>query len=506
MEDGKEVPSPIFLPHDDNSILKDSIRSCIKDDSNGDGGDMNMTTSYQLPTELSLCFLGTSAGMPTKHRNTSATLLKLGGTSILVDAGEGVQRQLQFVLGSHKLRQLQRIFITHLHGDHIYGLSGLILGIHNQARTQLLQQVEKTKKKKTTTRRQHEILEDPSDGIPNTLQIYGPPGLYHYIASSLLLSCTKLTCLKIQVFELVGGRVKRISSSSSTPSIQQQTNTTQQQRLRDPFGNNISSDEYPEYHNHFLERHSIVAENGIWTIADKPPSLTREMIQKGKGYHHQYQGSSHNSTSSSSIQRLDRLTIRAAEVDHLPGIATFGYVVEEDEPPRNIDAAKAKALGVSPRNKQYELLKHGFSVLPDLLLDKEYDELATMEKEGAASSTSTSEWMQLVHPEQVLKPQFKRARKVAIVGDNRNWTRQMIDIARDADVLVHEATLVEEDYIVRRWSFCFYLLVFDYVLPDSLFFNCHIFFVPTIERPFDGRHGRSSKRRLQCRLAGPKSH
>ncbi|KAG7343696.1 ribonuclease Z [Nitzschia inconspicua] len=401
-----QVLTPIFLP-DDETVLRDSIRSCIKhDEYSGD------TTSRLLPSEMSLCFLGTSAGIPSRYRNTSATLLRLGGTSFLFDAGEGVQRQFQFVMGTQKLAKLQRIFITHLHADHIFGLPGLVLGLHDKARAQYMNGLfdnKRSEKKPHRSRTEHDNHnnnnneddndDDNQDKIsPFVIQIYGPPGLYHYIASSLLLSCTKLVYLKLQVYELVGGRVRRVASPLK-----------QQQRIRDPF-----SDEYPEYsYAGQIERKRIQAQDGIWTIEDKPPPLTRDMIiDQRRG-------------SRVATQRLDRLRIRAAEVDHLPGIVTFGYVVEEDDPPRNIDPEAAKAAGVSPQNRNYELLKHGFAVQPDMDGFEDNEE---------------------VHPHQVLKPSFKRARKVAIVGDNRNWTRQMTQIAQHADVLVHEATLTEENY------------------------------------------------------------
>lgn len=100
---------------------------------------------------------------------------------------------------------------------------------------------------------------------------------------------------------------------------------------------------------------------------------------------------------------------------------SFGFVVEEEEPPRNVDPEKAKALGVLPKGRKYDLLKHGFSV-------------------------QTEDGERSVHPEQVLKPRNKRARKVTITGDNRGWTSQMYEISQLSDVLVHEATLVKEDY------------------------------------------------------------
>lgn len=75
---------------------------------------------------MEIIFLGTSAGVPTKSRNVSAIALveSKGSSWHLIDCGEGTQHQL---MHSHlTLNSLSTIFITHLHGDHCYGLPGLL--------------------------------------------------------------------------------------------------------------------------------------------------------------------------------------------------------------------------------------------------------------------------------------------------------------------------------------------------------------------------------------------
>ncbi|MEI4770822.1 ribonuclease Z [Psychrobacillus sp. FJAT-51614] len=76
---------------------------------------------------MKILFLGTGAGMPSKQRNTTATVLKLldeRGTFWMFDCGEATQHQI--LRTSLKPRKLEKLFITHLHGDHIYGLPGLL--------------------------------------------------------------------------------------------------------------------------------------------------------------------------------------------------------------------------------------------------------------------------------------------------------------------------------------------------------------------------------------------
>ena len=75
---------------------------------------------------MKLTFLGTSAGKPTRDRNVSALALELDQDNkwYLFDCGEATQHQL---LHTHlSIGKLDTIFITHLHGDHYYGLPGLL--------------------------------------------------------------------------------------------------------------------------------------------------------------------------------------------------------------------------------------------------------------------------------------------------------------------------------------------------------------------------------------------
>jgi ribonuclease Z len=73
--------------------------------------------------DLSVVFAGTAGSVPTARRGLPATLIRRGGDRILVDCGEGTQRQLIRSVG---LTDLDEIFITHLHVDHWLGLPGLI--------------------------------------------------------------------------------------------------------------------------------------------------------------------------------------------------------------------------------------------------------------------------------------------------------------------------------------------------------------------------------------------
>jgi ribonuclease Z len=75
---------------------------------------------------LQVTFLGTSAGVPTRARNVSCVALRLTqrGEVWLFDCGEGTQHQL--LRSDLNISQISRIFITHMHGDHMLGLMGLL--------------------------------------------------------------------------------------------------------------------------------------------------------------------------------------------------------------------------------------------------------------------------------------------------------------------------------------------------------------------------------------------
>lgn len=75
---------------------------------------------------MQITFLGTSSGVPTRARNVSSIALRLPQRAEiwLFDCGEGTQHQ--FLRSDLKVSQISRIFITHLHGDHIFGLTGLL--------------------------------------------------------------------------------------------------------------------------------------------------------------------------------------------------------------------------------------------------------------------------------------------------------------------------------------------------------------------------------------------
>ncbi|WP_330204417.1 ribonuclease Z [Cyanobacterium sp. Dongsha4] len=108
---------------------------------------------------MEVTFLGTSSGVPTKSRNVSSVALRLTqrGEIWLFDCGEGTQHQL--LRSDLRTSQLKKIFITHMHGDHVFGLMGLLASCGLGA--------------------------DAKD-----IELFGPPGIEPYLKSCMKYSYT----------------------------------------------------------------------------------------------------------------------------------------------------------------------------------------------------------------------------------------------------------------------------------------------------------------------------
>lgn len=125
---------------------------------------------------MEMLFLGTGSGVPSKDRNVSAMALMLlqeQNSIWLFDCGEATQHQI--LRTSIKPRKINKIFITHMHGDHIFGLPGFLSSRSFQ-------------------------------GGDNLLTVYGPIGIKEYIETSLKVSGTHLS-YPLSVIEFSEGKL-----------------------------------------------------------------------------------------------------------------------------------------------------------------------------------------------------------------------------------------------------------------------------------------------------------
>ncbi|MCB5080812.1 ribonuclease Z [Streptococcus mutans] len=109
---------------------------------------------------MEIQFLGTGAGQPAKARNVSSLVLKLLdelNEIWMFDCGEGTQRQI--LETTIKPRKIRKIFITHLHGDHVFGLPGFL------------------------SSRAFQANDEQTD-----VDIYGPVGIKHLVMASICTS------------------------------------------------------------------------------------------------------------------------------------------------------------------------------------------------------------------------------------------------------------------------------------------------------------------------------
>jgi ribonuclease Z len=235
-----------------------------------------------------------------------------------------------------------------MHGDHVFGLPGLLLTIQ---------------------------MANITAYEKRDLEIYGPVGLYNYISTALSLTNSDIRTMNVHIYELMGGTMRSMRNGGNRK-------------------------QFHDFHHKRLHRKSLPQnEDGTWTLSQPFEITTPELALK------------HSSTPSG-------LYIKAAEIHHVPQLQCFGYTFEEPKTlPLRIDMDKVRASDITLKKDHFKLLKARFPV----------------ELDGRQ-----------VRPEDFCVDVYAR-RKVTVLGDCCLVPPIMEQIARNSDILVHEATLTELD-------------------------------------------------------------
>jgi len=142
----------------------------------GGAGSMTVNRTHLLPDHgsragsMELVFVGTASCLPSSTRGVSCTVLRRDGDLMVFDAGEGTQLLMQSA--SISVSHVRRLFVTHAHGDHTFGLAGLLCFIG------------------ATGASAGDARDGRAEAVapPPPLDIYGPRGLRDYLRASLQLT------------------------------------------------------------------------------------------------------------------------------------------------------------------------------------------------------------------------------------------------------------------------------------------------------------------------------
>jgi len=273
---------------------------------------------------MELVTLGTSSGIPSLTRTFSANALRMDSSVWLFDCGEGTQHQI--LKSVVKLSLINKIFITHLHGDHVYGLPGLLVGLSNA--------------------RISASLHDP-------INVYGPIGLGSFVRTALHFSSAIIPPELIAIHEMIPLDMPHLTMPSSSLALKQKQDQT-----------------------------ILPDANGIYEI-----------------FHD------------------ENYQVLSAPLKHR--IHSWGFVVIEKDKQGRLLVDKLQEYQISP-GRIYSHIKSG-SIESVFLPDG-----------------STIKSNEFIGPP-------KKGRKLVLLGDTCD-SHRIEDIARNADLLLHECTLMERDF------------------------------------------------------------
>ncbi|KAK3252951.1 hypothetical protein CYMTET_37777 [Cymbomonas tetramitiformis] len=261
-------------------------------------------------TGMEIVFLGTSSGSPTPTRNVTSIAFRLEKTTYLFDCGEGTQRQLH--KAGVRPSRISKIFITHLHGDHCFGIAGAICAISNSRR---------------------DLASKSGRADESALHIYGPPGIFQLVRVQLEVSQTHVA-MPVVVHELVSNGPGD-GSSTRPQTVGDQGNRRGRSQIY--YSKVTSKTEQPD-------RHSLLVRGGGTGRPVVKFGVVRGREGEGKW---------------PLVEDEDGVCVHAAHLEHK--VECFGYAIQERDSPGMLQPDRCKALGL-PAGKAYAQLKEGLAV------------------------------------------------------------------------------------------------------------------------------------------------
>ena len=161
-------------------------------------GDSSQTGMFLIP-------LGTASGSPQRYRNVTSALLMCSDFNYLFDCGEGTLQQLRNCFMA-RTSSISRVFVTHLHGDHIYGLPGFIANFLDSLALD-------------SYGTQSWRLGNKLDERASHLTLYGPLGLHAFVSAAMTTATPRQkAAMPVDVVELLPPGVSAPTSMHASDS------------------------------------------------------------------------------------------------------------------------------------------------------------------------------------------------------------------------------------------------------------------------------------------------
>lgn len=417
------LTSSCGMDYDDGCSGQQQQMSSTATTTTGDDGADTSTTTNSSNSEMDLVFVGTASCTPTESRGVSCVALRYNNEVWLFDCGEATQQRL--ARSSVRATWIKKIFITHLHGDHIFGLPA-VLCYAGQAYY--------------------------SQGLPpEPIDIYGPEGLRDFIRATIHLSESNIVP-PFRVHEIKD--IPTASSNSASSSSSRSTSSSYHNNKRHSQGSGHKlirtspiakerSGERDIYPNddmtYTLVRasHDTLIKSLTRGDADADAKLLARLNTKTSGSSSSstsVDGSSNSNAGSEGGMKLDDaaaiddrgvLSVTAAPLNHT--IPCVGYVIKELD-----------RLGQLRVDRLSDIVERNKDALPAMLGARTYKKVYMHLKALSGDATFTFPDGTVVSAADCLDPP-RKGRKVVIMGDTCNSDR-IVHIAMDSDVLIHEAT------------------------------------------------------------------